>query len=513
MKNDALDLTTRRPAREAGGGAGRAFALTVLHHPDASRVGEVAFLDPSGKGARVSRLEPELSPPGAKRRAPLGDPFLSRRPIRIVDRDGMLHVQADPTGSPVTIAGFPDGAIPHSAAQGGVVMTLGDRVVLLLHTRSLRPGRSPDDLGLVGESEAIGELRADILRVASLEVAVLLRGESGTGKELVARAIHTRSARAGGPCVAVNVAALPPQTAVSELFGHVRGAFTGATADREGFFAAAHGGTLFLDEIGETSPEVQGMLLRALESLELHPLGATRPRRVDVRLVTATDADLERAVASGSFRQALFHRLSGYQILIPPLRSRRDDVGRLLIHFLREELGRVGEAERLEQPASCETPWFPASLAARLATYGWPGNVRQLRNVARQIAVSSRGAAQARVTPTLAALLDEPAAKQAASGPKRPRRDPSAITGDELRAALRAHGFRVGPAAESLGLSRSKLYDLLGSLPGLRKGSDLSSGEIERARAEHGGDLRAVAAALEVSPRALKLRLRQLGLA
>src|SRR5262249_34932398 len=156
----------------------------------------------------------------------------------------------------------------------------------------------------------------------------------GTGKELVARAIHESGRRRGAVCLSVNMGAIPPSLATSELFGAVRGAYTGAVRDHLGYFQRAHGGTLFLDEIGETPPEVQVMLLRVLEPGEVQRVGSPQTQKVDVRLIAATDADLERALHEGRFRAPLLHRLSGYEIYIPPLRERRDDFGRLLFHFL-----------------------------------------------------------------------------------------------------------------------------------------------------------------------------------
>src|SRR4029077_13886298 len=166
---------------------------------------------------------------------------------------------------------------------------------------------------------------------------VLISGESGTGKELVARAIAAAGVRAGRPFVAVNMAALPPSTAPSELFGHRAGAFTGAARQRSGFFAQADGGTLFLDEIATAGLDVQAMLLRALETGETQPLGGESSERVDVRVVAATDEDLHRAMREGRFREALYHRLSACEITLTPLRERRDDLGRLLLHFVRNE--------------------------------------------------------------------------------------------------------------------------------------------------------------------------------
>ena len=199
------------------------------------------------------------------------------------------------------------------------MLLLAGRIVLVLHPMPPAPAREVEGLGLTGDSAAMAQVRADVRRVADLEVAVLLRGETGTGKELVARAIHRRSPRRSRPYLAVNMGAIPPALAAAELFGAARGAFTGADQRRTGYFSQAHGGTLFLDEIGETPPEVQVLLLRALETGEIQPVGAEAPRRVDVRVLAATDADLEAAIAAGRFRAPLLHRLNGYEIRLPAL--------------------------------------------------------------------------------------------------------------------------------------------------------------------------------------------------
>ncbi|MEO1370547.1 MAG: sigma 54-interacting transcriptional regulator, partial [Acidobacteriota bacterium] len=244
--------------------------------------------------------------------------------------------------------------------------------------------------GLVGESPGLLRVRSSIRQVADLDVTVLLRGATGTGKELVARALHDASPRRGGPFVAVNMAAVPASLAAAELFGAAKGAFTGADRQRSGYFQRAEGGTLFLDEVGETPTEIQALMLRALETREIQPVGGDRAKRVDVRVLSATDLDLESAVDDDRFRGPLLYRLSGYVLRLPTLDERREDFGRLLIHFLRRELDAIGEPGRLDPPAA----WFPASLCARLALMDWRGNVRQLANTARQLVIANRGFAK-----------------------------------------------------------------------------------------------------------------------
>jgi two-component system nitrogen regulation response regulator GlnG len=221
------------------------------------------------------------------------------------------------------------------------------------------------------------EVFKQISLVAPGTLPVLVTGATGTGKEVAARAIHAHGPRRGGPFVAVNVAALAPGVVESELFGHVRGAFTGATADRPGLFEQAAGGTVFLDEIGEVSPEVQVKLLRVLESREVVRLGSLEPRRVDVRVIAATNRDLEEGVARGLFREDLYHRLRVFPIRMPSLAERPGDIGMLAAHFLGAHAG--GDRSM--------APDFLAALAAR----PWPGNLRELKHAVEYAAVVSRG--------------------------------------------------------------------------------------------------------------------------
>src|SRR5919202_1314913 len=235
---------------------------------------------------------------------------------------------------------------------------------------------------LVGNSEAMGRVRALIEKVAETDATVLVRGESGTGKELVARELHERSShRRRGAFVAVNCAALPSELIESELFGHEKGAFTGAAARRRGKFEQADGGTLFLDEIGDMSANVQAKLLRALEERQIERLGGNESIPVDVRIVSATHRPLEQEIANGNFRADLFYRLRVVTIDIAPLRERRED-----IPFLAESFARMA-AERYNLPARP----IGQSALRRLIEYDWPGNVRELRNTIERAAIMAEG--------------------------------------------------------------------------------------------------------------------------
>jgi two-component system nitrogen regulation response regulator GlnG len=273
------------------------------------------------------------------------------------------------------------------------------------------------------------------------------------------------------------------------------------------------------------------MVLRALESHEVVPVGGTSARRVDVRVVAATDANLEERSRAGRFAEALFHRLAGFEITLPALRARRDDLARMLVRFLREELTRTGELHRMqfEEDAASRgsPPWIPASLVARLLCLPWTGNVRQLRNFVRQLVISNRGESVLRLDATIEKILgsgmtgSSPRAPTIADEPRSatdtgrhtpaPRRRPSEITDEEIVATLRANGFRRDATARELGIAVTTLYSRIEQSPLLRKAKDIGREEILEARDRCGGDLDRMSELLEVSPRGLQLRLRELG--
>ncbi len=236
---------------------------------------------------------------------------------------------------------------------------------------------------LVGDSPALGAMLARIEAVADTPANVLIIGETGTGKELVAHAIHTRSGRADGPLVKVNCASIPDELFESEFFGHVRGAFTGAHRDRVGRFQLADGGTIFLDEVGEIPIELQGKLLRVIQEREFERVGDDTTRTVDVRVIAATNKDLEKAVEAGEFREDLYYRLSVFPVQVPPLRRRADDVMQLAVHFLEQVCREFGRP----------TPALTQSQVEALRRYDWPGNVRELKNVIERAVILSRGGA------------------------------------------------------------------------------------------------------------------------
>jgi two-component system nitrogen regulation response regulator NtrX len=234
-----------------------------------------------------------------------------------------------------------------------------------------------DENTIIGESDPVRRMRHMIERLAVVESSVLIMGESGTGKELIADAIHRLSPRAGGPLVKVNCAALPRHLIEDELFGHIRGAYTDARSDRSGLFEQAKGGTLFLDEIGDMDPALQTRLLRVLEEKTVRRLGGNRDRRIDVRVIAATNQNLDQSGREGRFREDLFYRLAQLLIEVPPLRDRGSDITLLFAHFLFEASARQGQEIRHVDPA----------VTPILQSYSWPGNVRELRNLCERLVV------------------------------------------------------------------------------------------------------------------------------
>jgi len=521
-------------------------ALTLVSHPMAHRVGERLLMEGvlSGRAVEVSRNAPDFMRPDAVLGTPLADPFLSRKPVVFTQGPGGSVRLVPGDGIKVTLAGEVLREVwefsPEELAVG-VALELAERVVVLLHWADPSANSAVDALGMVGTSAGIQQVRHHIEQVADLNVPVLVRGETGSGKELIARGIHQRSQRRNKAFVSVNMGAIPKELAPAELFGAMKGAFTGAVKDREGFFRAAHDGSLFLDEVGEAPPEVQVMLLRVLETSEIFPVGERTPVKVDVRLIAATDAQLEQQIQEGRFKAPLMHRLAGYEIRVPPLRERREDIGLLFHHFAREELDSIGETWRLKPEDSSSEPWLPAPLAARLVRFGWPGNIRQLRNLTRQLIIGSRGHPRLRLDPRLEKELEsslsprpgrpvapppavsvavKPAPPASPASPEKPpadaktpgRRRTLEITEPELLAALRESAWDLKAAADRLGVARSTIYDLIDKSPHIRTAGDLSVEEITRCFQECAGDLDAMAQRLEVSKRALGRRIKELGL-
>lgn len=297
-----------------------------------------------------------------------------------------------------------------------------------------------DRRGIVGHDPALEKVLSTVARIAPTNASVLITGESGTGKELIAEAIHYNSSRRDKPFVKVNLGGMPSTLFESEMFGHKKGAFTDAVADRAGRFEIADGGTIFLDEIGELDMSCQVKLLRVLQERRFEPLGSSRTRTVDVRVICATNADLPRMVAEKRFREDLFYRINLITVELPPLRSRRGDIAALADHFI----GRLCDDSGLKRPE------ITAEAYRRLSSFGFPGNIRELKNIVeRAVLVNSGDALTADSFDCCRTTAAQPA------------RGDNTIAGNERRAiasALERNEGNISRTASELGLSRASLY-------------------------------------------------------
>ncbi|MDP1569533.1 MAG: sigma-54 dependent transcriptional regulator [Vicinamibacterales bacterium] len=301
---------------------------------------------------------------------------------------------------------------------------------------------------MVGESHAMQQLREQVAMAAPTNGRVLIYGENGTGKELVARTLHAQSRRRSGPFIEVNCAAIPEELIESELFGHVKGAFTGAVADRRGRFEAASGGTIFLDEIADMSLKTQAKVLRVLQEQVIQPVGGLRVVRVDVRVVAATNKELPGEIRAGRFREDLYFRLNVIPIFVPPLRDRAGDIALLADHFMATLAAEYGRRPRRLAPEAL----------ARLQQYAWPGNVRELRNVIERLLIMVPGDT---ITAQDVAFLGregapEPAEAATPELPLAEARD--RFERDYILQVLAAQGGNISRTADALGVERSNLY-------------------------------------------------------
>ena len=300
--------------------------------------------------------------------------------------------------------------------------------------------------GMMGTSPAIRAVFDSIRKVATTEAPVLLLGESGTGKEMAARAIHDSSARKDGPFIAINCSAIPETLLESELFGHEKGSFTGAHAQRKGRVEMANGGTLFLDEIGEIPLGLQVKLLRFLQEQFIERVGGRQPIQIDTRIVTATNSDLKKGMMDGTFREDLYYRLAVVQVVLPPLRERQGDV-RLLSQFFLQRFGAQANKTGLA---------FDQEALRTLDHHPWPGNVRQLENCVRRAVIMCEGKRL-----TVRDLELAPVGQGIATNLKEAREN---LERDMIQGALRKHSGKIAPAAAELGVSRPTLYDLMDKL-------------------------------------------------
>ena len=375
-------------------------------------------------------------------------------------------VAADPTAPVVVCTGHGSVALAVQAMQRGAFDFLTKPVELdtleqtvrraIAHGALLRENArlrtasahaAADAIVVAAQSPPAARLERQLERIAASDESVLVQGESGSGKELVARRLHASSRRHGKPFVVVHCGAIPKQLVESELFGHVRGAFTGADGKRPGMFEAADGGTLFFDEIGELPLDVQPALLRAVQFGEIRPVGSDAVRRVDVRIVAATHRDLRAMVAAQTFREDLYYRLAVLEVAVPPLRERPEDIVPLAEAFLAREAGRAGRPLRFDDDAR-----------TALRGYAWPGNVRELENAIVRLGVLADGPVLSARDVTGLALGR--AAPQTTAGPL-PTLDLHALEHLAIAAALQRSGGDKTEAARTLGIALRTLYNKL----------------------------------------------------
>jgi len=567
-RDDGWSATPNDDGRE------RKSRLRLLYHSDLSRLGAVSLRATvaDSEWLTIGRGAPFFAPLGSHEPSDsLDDPQVSRKQLHIrwcadiqrfeVDtvasaKRPLFEVSLDPS-QPATVSRITG---PTLLAPGSCV-AIGDRVLLGLELGDTR-GPRVDRMGLVGESDVVWALRDEVRSVAQFGRPALVIGPTGAGKELVARALHLHGPRSSRPFVAVNCAALPEKLVESTLFGHKRGAFTGADTDEPGLFRAADGGILFLDELGELPLAIQPKLLRVLQDGVVAPVGAHDGRRVDVRVVAATNRDLDALVRAGALREDLYHRLSTHVLRVPPLADRRFDIPELFVHMLRRL--------RVDHPSldwlwSRGREWqqaVPIAFMADLLRRGFQGNVRELENYVERTARQNLtpGAFRAPDPPSLASAsfvlpsgsiippapdargsLEEPRVPEAIlraagetlglahktvlkllppallvalSAEAQQRQSSVAEQTATLRARasqslvtlLEAHDYNQSGLASALGTSRTTLIKLMDDLH-VPRATDLTPDAIALARSQTGDDLAAAARLLGVSSGALKRRL------
>ena len=430
---------------------------------DEEKIGKLLAAELGDEGHRVYRT---VDPDGALRLVTDNKPDILITDLRMEGMDGIELLKASKAASPntdvIVMTAYASVATAIAALRAGaydyltkpfqteellmLVSRLDEKRRLQNENQALRSYISASDAdNIVGNSPTITKIKEVIQGLSRSDATVLIRGESGTGKELVAKAIHKASGRSDGPFVALNCAAIPESLIESELFGHEKGAFTGAHRRKIGHFQLAHKGTLFLDEIGDLSLALQAKLLRVLENHKFTPVGGVKEIQVDIRLLSATHRQLESAIQDNEFREDLFYRLNVFPISIPPLRDRREDVGDIARHFL---AGWGRPTEDLSDMA-----------LRKLVSYDWPGNIRELRNVLeRAIIIRSQGS----ITEDDILLGDVVSGVTPASGSHEPDTfDLAELEKRAITKALAATSGNKSEAARLLGITRRALYGRL----------------------------------------------------
>ncbi len=507
------DHTLTSPLSTSGKSASPLLGLTIVWHPDYSRIGEqfmgaTLASNNSDSTIDISRFFPLFHKPGAEGLA-LGHSVISRDSLRIIrDAGNGVTIHLPISKMVVELNGKEILAPCYLSTEQineGQILGLGRTILLCLHWMHCLPKHNPV-AGFIGVGNAAIAARDQIRQVATTDLPVLLLGETGTGKEIAAQAIHTLSKRAAAALVAVNMAALNESLAAADLFGAVKGAYTGAQTARKGLFGEAAGTTLFLDEIGNAPASVQPMLLRVLEGGDYRPLGAQQDQHSSARIIAATDQNLE----SETFNQALLRRLEGLVIQLPPLRTRREDIGVLILHLL------------TSNPLFNDAVTLPTALVTELACYHWPGNIRQLAQVLKRVML----ALQSGETPSLTGLVKavpepmissvtaqvSPSVVRIQEVPTEPvtvaRKKLTELSEEDVLAALENNAWRIQAAAQTLGISRPSMYKLLEQHPQIRRVEQIPTEEIRQALKTSAGDTEHCASLLKTPSEALRRHLR-----
>jgi DNA-binding NtrC family response regulator len=504
------DYTLTSPLSAMSKGASPLLGLTIVWHPDQSRIGEQFVGGTSAGLVEISRFLPLFRKPGSEGLA-LGHGGISRDPVRIL-RDAVdgIEIHLPASRMVVELNGHEIHETRYLSAENieaGQILGLGRTILVCLHWMRCLPKNNPV-AGLLGVGSAAIVARDQIRQVAGTDLPVLLLGETGTGKEIAARAIHALSKRNSARLVTVNMAALNESLAAADLFGAVKGAYTGAQTTRQGLFAEAEGATLFLDEIGNTPATVQPMLLRVLEGGDYRPLGAQKDQHSSARIIAATDQELD----SESFNQALLRRLESFVIHLPPLRARREDIGVLIVHLL--------NTSALAQ-VNGTTISLPTTLITELASYDWPGNIRQLAHVLKRAML----ALQMGETPSLDSLVKISPERISSSGtlkldPSMPpttssaarHKKPAELSEQTILNAMENNDWYIQAAAQELGISRPSMYKLLEAHAQIRRIEQISEEEIRQSLETSAGDVERCASLLKTPSEALRRHLRGLGL-
>jgi two-component system nitrogen regulation response regulator GlnG len=488
------------------------LAITILWHPQRERIGEQMLGPAAGGAIAVNRFAPLFAPlstrPGAAHDGtPLGERSITREPVHIrFVAEGGIQIDHVRGKMGLELNGRPSNGTDQFTAgelDRGIVIGLGSQVFVCLHLMRSLP-RVANVPGLIGVGDGAIKMREAIAQVAGTSMPVLLLGETGSGKEVAAQAIHALSERRCGRFVAINMATLSESLAAAELFGAVKGAYTGAANNRLGWFAEAGDGTLFLDEIGDTPASVQAMLLRVLESGEYRPLGASADARSNARIIAATDQDL----GAGGFNQALRRRLEAFVIRVPALRERREDIGVLVRYFLEAEA--AGDAWGL-----------PFELLSQVFNGDWPGNVRQLAHAMRRVALDLQAGIVPVLEQSVVMPVVEPAtvpagaaasASDSDSASRPVRRKVSELSDDDLVEAMEKSQWQILAASKALGISRPTVYKLLEAHPRIRFPADIAEEEIRTTWKACEGDLQRCASRLMTPAEALRRYVGMLGL-